>query len=242
MGQNRSSAVMQQRAEPHDSLDDFPTPPWAGRALIEHVIAPLDPLIRQRMIWEPACNRGYLARGLASCLDLVAIPAAPALPYFMASDIFDYGHGFAQGDFLMPVPPGGFDDDDVDEVHWVITNPPFRLAEQFIARALKVASIGCAMLVRTSFLEGAGRYRNLYLPTPPTVVAQFVERVPMVKGRCDPKASSATSYAWLVWMHGEAPRPFHWIPPCRKRLERAGDYELATYGAHLLAMASEGEV
>jgi hypothetical protein len=31
--QNRSSAVMQQRSEPHDSLDDFPTPPWATRAL-----------------------------------------------------------------------------------------------------------------------------------------------------------------------------------------------------------------
>lgn len=30
--QNRSSAVMQQRAEPHNSLDDFPTPPWATKA------------------------------------------------------------------------------------------------------------------------------------------------------------------------------------------------------------------
>ena len=35
MTQNRSSAVMQQRKEPHDSLDDFPTPPWATRALCE---------------------------------------------------------------------------------------------------------------------------------------------------------------------------------------------------------------
>ncbi len=36
-GQNRSSAVMQQRSEPHDSLDDFPTPPWATRALCEYI-------------------------------------------------------------------------------------------------------------------------------------------------------------------------------------------------------------
>jgi hypothetical protein len=35
VSQNRSSAVMQQRSEPHDSLDDFPTPPWATRALCE---------------------------------------------------------------------------------------------------------------------------------------------------------------------------------------------------------------
>ncbi len=35
MSQNRSSAVMQQRSEPPDSLDDFPTPPWATRAICE---------------------------------------------------------------------------------------------------------------------------------------------------------------------------------------------------------------
>lgn len=36
--QNTSHAVMAQRIEAKDSLDDFPTPPWATRALIEHVI------------------------------------------------------------------------------------------------------------------------------------------------------------------------------------------------------------
>ena len=40
MSQNRSSAVMQQRSEPHDSLDDFPTPPWATRALCQHLQGP----------------------------------------------------------------------------------------------------------------------------------------------------------------------------------------------------------
>ena len=38
MTQNRSHAVMQQRHEAHDSLDDFPTPPWATRALMECVL------------------------------------------------------------------------------------------------------------------------------------------------------------------------------------------------------------
>ena len=45
-----------------------------------------------------------------------------------------------------------------------------------------------------------------------------VERVPMVKGRLDRKATSATSYAWLVWRKGSpAPTEVRWIPPCRKR-------------------------
>ena len=39
--QNTSHAVMAQRAELKNSLDDFPTPPWATRALIEHVVVRL---------------------------------------------------------------------------------------------------------------------------------------------------------------------------------------------------------
>ena len=36
--QNTSHAVMSQRTEAKDSPDDFPTPPWATRALMEYVI------------------------------------------------------------------------------------------------------------------------------------------------------------------------------------------------------------
>ncbi len=37
--QNTSHAVMAQRTEAKDSLDNFPTPPWETRRLLEHVIA-----------------------------------------------------------------------------------------------------------------------------------------------------------------------------------------------------------
>jgi hypothetical protein len=207
MAQNTSSAVMQQRKEPHDSLDDFPTPPWAGRALCEHVLRPwLVAAHGTLTVLEPACNRGYLARGLGDYFKRVVV-----------SDIFDYGIGAKRADYLF---------DQVHGAHFIITNPPFRLASQFIEKALRESEIGCAMLVRSAFLEGVDRYKTLFKIQPPTIVAQFTERVPMVKGRCDGKASSATAYCWLVWLHGEAPRPFQWIPPCRKQLERPGDYDL----------------
>jgi hypothetical protein len=35
--QNTSHAVMAQRIEAADSPDDFPTPPWATRGLMEYV-------------------------------------------------------------------------------------------------------------------------------------------------------------------------------------------------------------
>jgi hypothetical protein len=61
---------------------------------------------------------------------------------------------------------------------------------------------------------------------PPSRFAPFTERVSMVKGRLDWKASTATSYAWLVWEKegASAGTKVIWIPPCRKELEREGDY------------------
>jgi hypothetical protein len=210
MSQNRSHAVMQQRSEADDSLDDFPTQPWGTRALIEKVLTRFG--LFKGPVWEPACNRGFMARPLSEYFNKV-----------YSTDVHNYGWAgmHAIADFLFPStsPPS-----DLGSIAWTITNPPFRLAEEFIAKARATSTVGCAMLVRSAFLEGVGRYNRLFSVTPPTVVAQFVERLPMVKGRVDPKASTATSYAWLVWAHGVAPQPTFWIPPCRAKLERADDY------------------
>ena len=88
----------------------------------------------------------------------------------------------------------------VGSFDWVITNPPFNLAEDFVVRALTVARQGVAILARTVFIESVGRYERLFEPSPPAIFAQFVERVPMVRGRLDQKASTATGYAWFVWL------------------------------------------
>lgn len=228
--QNRSSAVMAQRLEPPDSLDDFPTPPWATRALMEHVLIPMG--ARRGCVWEPACNRGHMAKPLSEYFSQVR-----------ASDAFDYGIGAPVHDFLCSWPVA-------ERLDWVTTNPPFRLAEQFISRALEIADEGCAVLVRSSFAEGVDRYKKLYRDRPPTVVAQFAERVIMHKGvlrdpsklywdpdatdpktgqkGCWKKPSTATSYCWMVWMPERPRLPTMWIPPCRSQLEREADYEVST--------------
>jgi hypothetical protein len=110
---------------------------------------------------------------------------------------------------------------------WVITDPPFRLAEPFIQRALLTTRVGVAVFARTVFTESVGRHSRLFAPRPPSIAAQFSERVPIVKGRLDPEASSATSYSWFVWLREQVGEPTRlvWIPPCRKELEREGDYE-----------------
>ena len=203
MVQNTSHAVMQQRHEAHDSLDYFPTPPWATRALCEWLLQ--YDMLGCMTALEPACGAGDMS--------------LPLKEYFLqveSSDINPLDFGY-QRDFLFG---------DAPPTDWTITNPPFRLAEQFVAQGLRCSKHGVAMLVRTSFLEGASRYRGLFEPHPPTDILQFVERVPMFKGRLDPKGSTATSYCWVVWQkYNQTGTRFHWLSPCRKKLERAGDYD-----------------
>ncbi|MCR4298250.1 MAG: hypothetical protein NUV75_05795 [Gallionella sp.] len=155
---------------------------------------------------EPAANRGHMVKPLREYFGSVE-----------ASDVHDYGAGFPVADYLYPSP--------LDRVDWTITNPPFRLAEEFIRRAGKTSTIGFAMIVRSAFLEGQGRFARLFSVNPPSFVLQFTERVVMHKGRLAPEGSTATAYCWLMWIDGEYPTKLDWITPCRKRLERAKDYE-----------------
>jgi hypothetical protein len=205
--QNTSHAVMAQRTEAKNSPDYFPTPPWATRALIEYILDNQQELSK-KVCLEPACGAGHMARVIKEYFGTV-----------MCSDAFNYGYGPVRDFITHPF--------ETNSVDWVITNPPFRLSEEFTIRALKVAREGVAILARTVFIESVGRYRNLFERMPPTKFAQFTERVPMVKGRLDRNASTATGYAWLVWE--KKTKPAHprlmWVPPCRKQLERDDDYK-----------------
>lgn len=202
-------AVMATRKEPNDSLDYFATPAWATRALCEIVLPQfgVDPaLLRGMHAWEPACGEGDMAWPLREYFERV-----------YASDVHEHGFGTV-ADFLWPgtKPPG--------PVSWIITNPPFRLAEQFIHHSLAVASYGCAMFVRAQFLESIGRYREVYRRHPPHI-AYFAERVPLNRGRAKREATTMTAYVWLVWFAKPRDPRVMWIPPSRAQLERAGDYD-----------------
>ncbi len=230
MADKASAAAIEAEADPlrrlHLTLNYFPTPPWATRALLEHVIP--DAGGDDSMVWEPAAGQGHMADVLDERFDLV-----------WATDVHDHGGldqvGSFVGQGLDVLPPPAVLPD------WVITNPPFALAAEFVERSLQVATEGVAMLVRTTWLEGQDRYERLFRDSRPAIVAAFVERVPMTVGRWDPDADTATAYAWVVWrrvpmLPGQTKlrQPRHhwdhhgtsliWIPPgCRQRLTRPDD-------------------
>mgnify|MGYP000975432507 CR=1 FL=1 len=203
------------RADRPPGAESGPRVPAGSRNASRH--APL-------RAWEPAAGEGHMAAVLAETFDEV-----------WRSDVHDYGGLNAVGSFVGHGPDVAPCPDPSPD--WIITNPPFNLAVQFAERALGIAREGVALLLRTAWLEGADRYERLFRDAPPAIVAPFVERVPMVKGRWDPDASTATAYAWFVWdlslARGDsrsASRPpraatiLKWIPPgCRTRLTRPGD-------------------
>lgn len=210
-----STAVMARRVEPADSLDFFPTPPWATRAFCEHVMP---------AVWrwpdrfaggagDPACGEGHMAAVLAEYWDFVR-----------AADIHPYGYGTV-ADFTHPdwQRQAGF-----GAPSWIITNPPFNRAAEFVELALQRAQRGVAVLLRGSFEEGEGRFEQLFKRRPPQLMGVFVERVPMHKGRWVINGTSATAYKWFVWLTN----PPHdwlycrtmWIPKSRKLLTRPDDW------------------
>lgn len=208
MSQNRSHAVMSQRIEPHDSLDFFPTPRWATRALCERVLMPAffnDSLsaMKAKTVWEPACGDGAMAG-----------PLSEYFGHLIASDVHAYGYGTTCDFLLRP---------HLEQTDWIITNPPFRLGKSFAYVALDTAKSGVALLVRTAFLESAERFA-LFRDHPPALIAQYVERVPMVKGRLQRDASTATAYCWIIWHRSSADTRFRWIEPCKKQLDRDSDW------------------
>jgi methylase of polypeptide subunit release factors len=224
-------AIMSARHEPENSLDYFPTPPWATRALMEIVLPHLG-VASFGSAWEPACGEGHMAEVLREYFGEV-----------FASDVHDYGYGgvvdfladaVVLRDYLGERAGASGASSSYD---WIVTNPPFaEKAAQFVLRALDLAAIGVAMFFRLQWIPTGERYEKIFRDRPPTLVAFFCERVNLCKGRWDPDGSTATDYIWLVWRRGDTPRPPLWIPPGQRRLlERPGDRERFT--AHPVARA-----
>lgn len=218
-------AIAHNRVEPHDSLDYFPTPPWATRALVEDVLVRrLGTGLAGCLAEDPACGEGHITGVLAEYGCRVA-----------GYDVFDYSAAGRSAPAWMRVrdyllAETGADDPRPD---WIITNPPFGdKALPFVRKAIETARAGVAVLVRSQWaVEGIERYETLFRDRPPTLMAFFVERVPIAKGRWDPDGDTLTAYAWLVWKAGAKPRAPFMIPPGR-RAQRSKSDDIERFTAH----------
>jgi hypothetical protein len=171
----------------HRSLDFFPTEPWAGRAVAD-LIRTIDP--QARSVHEPAAGEGHLVHALTEYF-----------PDVRASDIFGHGGRVAHvRDYLGPPEP-------MDDVDWVVTNPPFDGASDFVRTALSRARRGVAILQRLTWLETVGRDALFFGDEPLTLKASFAERVQMRLGVWDPDGSGQTPCAWYLWLRPDVDNP-----------------------------------
>jgi hypothetical protein len=224
---NGARSVMASRSEPDHSLDFFPTPPWATRALIEDVLPRLKIMPDGLSIADPACGEGHMT----------GVFEEYPFGRVLGTDIHDYSHDGRSA----PSWEGVLDflgDAGADlRPDLIVTNPPFSgngidRTLAFAKRALHVSKLGVALFVRSQWaVEGVERYTELFGPTPPTLTAFFSERVNLCKGRWDPQGSTATAYAWLVWARVSLRQPTMWIPPNRRTL-RARPDDVERFTAH----------
>lgn len=195
------------RSDYDETFDDFPTPPWATRALMERVLPRVEySNFKDLHVLEPACGRGYMSNAIKEYGCAVT-----------STDVRDYGYpdqhvlDYLSAPSITP--------------HWVITNPPYAKLLPFIEKALSEATHGVAMLTRIQALMDGSRYRRLYSTNPPTIVAFFSGRLKVKQGRVVQNAPAMFHHCWLVWKKGMDPLPPTWIEPkAQEQLEKPEDY------------------
>ena len=124
-----------------ETNDYYATEPRALELLLD--IEQFDPVV-----WECACGEGHLSEVLKNRGYIVR-----------STDLIDRGYGESGVDFLEQTK--SFNGD-------IITNPPYKYAQQFVEHALEIIPNGnrVAMFLKLQFLEGKAR-RKMFEKTPP---------------------------------------------------------------------------
>lgn len=157
-----------------ETNDYYATNPVAAEWLIK--LENLNP-----NIWECACGEGHLAKVFEEHGYNVK-----------ATDLIDRGYGQGGVNFLMC--NDKFDGD-------IVTNPPYKYAEQFVQHALSLVDNGqkVCMFLKVTFLEGKSR-KKMFAIYPPRYV--YVSSSRIACGKNGVFEHSAIAYAWYIWEKG----------------------------------------
>lgn len=179
-------------AADREGTDFYPTPPECTHALLDWLEDMSLSLPGQR-VWEPACGEGHISEVLKRRGYKVD-----------SSDLHDRGYGLGQRDFLAE--RGAI----TQAADWIITNPPFSQAEDFIRYSLTL-NRPFAFLLKGQFWHAARR-QALFEQRRPLAVLPLTWRPDFLMGR---KGGSPTmEAAWTVWGNVDA-RATAYVPLTR---------------------------
>lgn len=154
-------------------------------------IANREPLFGK--VLEPCCGPGSICREV--------IRLRPAIE-LISSDLRDepqiFEHAHRGVDFLED---GGQADDLIgDGVDFVIMNPPFKRALDFVLKAIRIARHGVYVFLRTDWLEAEARWDDLWSLGFLRRVWVYVKRVQCFpEGRIDLDESGKMCFAWYCF-------------------------------------------
>lgn len=162
----------------HRPIDDFyETPEHMTQVLLKHVEIP-----NNVYLWESSCGLGAISRFL---------PAERTLN----TDLIDRGFGISGIDFLK-VEKSPFN----ESPFWIITNPPYNIADDYIRKGLQLGAEKIIVLLRFAYCCGA-RKSDL-IDNHLEKVLLFTERTPMYPYYM-PKLStfnqSKENHAWFIF-------------------------------------------
>jgi|SRR5215472_1081473 len=149
--------------------DRYMTPPEAIEALIQCAYIPSP-------VWEPCCGTGNIVRVLRDYRFKA-----------VASDLVEHGK-----DFLRTTRKPR-------DVEAIVTNPPYKLAAQFVRHALALDVRYVAMLLRLNFIEGTTRADILEKLSRIYVFANRLPPMHREGWRGKRVTTTTTAYAWFVW-------------------------------------------
>ena len=154
--------------------DLYPTPPDVTVALLRFLNLP-----KEMTIWEPAAGDGDMAKAMRDCGMLV--------------DETDIRSGKV---FLTSCRPN----DSERDYDWIITNPPFLLAEEFIRHAAELQE-PFAMLLKAQYWHAAKRM-VLFEEIPPSYILPLTWRPDFFfKERENGNGGSPLmDVMWCVWL------------------------------------------
>jgi hypothetical protein len=107
----------------------------------------------------------------------------------------------------------------IEELPCILTNPPYKYATEFVEHAMEILPKGAPaiMLLKTTALEGKGRWERLYSKGYLKAVYQFSERLLCAKNGdfegMKAGGGSAVSYAWFIFANDgkNDPPKIYWI-------------------------------
>lgn len=134
-------------------------------------------------IWECACGEGHLAEVFKKKGFSV-----------MSTDLIDRGYGIGGVDFLKQ---------NLTFYGDIVTNPPYKYAQEFIERALKLIYKGnkVCMFLKIQFLEGRKR-RVFFEKYPPKTIWVSSSRIKCGMNGQFSESASMMALAWFVWEKG----------------------------------------